>query len=84
MNPTGQLVRVADVGPHQREEMFALMQAYYEGVERATFEADLDEKEWVIRILDAETNRLKGFSTQMTKSPRADARVSSCRTAGTR
>ncbi len=65
MNPTGQLVRVADVSPGQREEMFALMRAYYEGVERAAFEADLDEKEWVIRILDADTNRLKGFSTQM-------------------
>jgi hypothetical protein len=65
MKPTGQLVRIADITPAQREQMFALMQSYYEGVERATFDADLDEKQWVIQILDEETNQLKGFSTQM-------------------
>ncbi len=65
MKPAGQLVRVADISPSQRDEMFALMTSYYEGIERATFEADLDEKEWVIQILDEDTNRLKGFSTQM-------------------
>jgi hypothetical protein len=65
MKPTGQLVRTADITPSQREEMFGLMESYYEGVARATFDADLDEKEWVIQILDGETNRLKGFSTQM-------------------
>ncbi len=65
MKLTGQLVRAADVGPGQRDEMFTLMASYYEGVERATFDADLDEKEWVIQITDDETGRLKGFSTQM-------------------
>jgi hypothetical protein len=65
MKPTGQLVRTADITPSQREKMFALMESYYEGVERATFDADLDEKEWVVQIIDEETNRLKGFSTQM-------------------
>jgi hypothetical protein len=55
---------VADLTPGRREEMFALMTAYYEGVERATFDADLAEKEWVIEIVD-EGGRLKGFSTQM-------------------
>jgi hypothetical protein len=65
MKPTGQLVRAADVTPSQRDEMFALLESYYEGVERATFDADLDEKEWVIQIIDEETSCLKGFSTQM-------------------
>jgi hypothetical protein len=65
MKPTGQLVRIADTTPSQREEMFALMDLYYEGVERVNFDADLDEKEWVIQIIDEKTNRLKGFSTQM-------------------
>src|SRR6266851_3627621 len=65
MKPTGQLVRVADIASSQREEMFALMESYYEHVDRATFDADLDEKEWVIQIVDEETNKLKGFSTQM-------------------
>jgi hypothetical protein len=45
--------------------MFALMGSYYEGTGRATFDADLDEKEWVIQILDETTGRLMGFSTQM-------------------
>lgn len=65
MKPTGQLVRKADVTSRERDEMFALMQSYYEGIERETFEADLDEKDWVIRILDQDTNQCKGFSTQM-------------------
>jgi hypothetical protein len=65
MKPTGQLVRTTDLTPVQRDEMFTLMQSYYEGVERSAFDADLAEKEWVIQIMDVETNRLKGFSTQM-------------------
>jgi hypothetical protein len=65
MKPSGQLVRAAEITPSQRDEMFTLMQLYYEGIERAAFDADLDEKEWVIRIHDEETHELKGFSTQM-------------------
>jgi hypothetical protein len=65
MKPTGQLVRVADITASQRDEMFALMQAYYEHIDRATFDADLAEKDWVIQVLDEDTNRLKGFSTQL-------------------
>jgi hypothetical protein len=75
MKPAGQLVRTADITPSQREEMFALMESYYEGVERATFDADLDEKEWVIQILDEETNRLKGFSTQMLLEVEVSGRI---------
>jgi hypothetical protein len=65
MKPTGQLVRTADIPASQREEMFALMESYYEYADRATFDADLEEKEWVIQVLDERTNRLLGFSTQM-------------------
>src|SRR5437870_1388624 len=65
MKPTGQLVRTADIVLSQREEMFALMESYYEYVDRPSFDADLEEKEWVIQILDEETNKVKGFSTQM-------------------
>src|SRR5207253_947446 len=75
MNPTGQLVRTADITPGQREEMFALIESYYESVDRPTFDADLDEKEWVIQILDEETNRLKGFSTQMLFDVEVSGRV---------
>jgi hypothetical protein len=64
MTPTGQLVRTAQITSSQRDEMFALMESYYDGIERAAFDADLDEKEWAIQILDEETDRLQGFSTQ--------------------
>ena len=65
MKPTGQLVRIADLSLAQRDEMFALMSAYYEHVRRPTFDADLAEKEWAIVILDESTDRILGFSTQM-------------------
>lgn len=65
MKSTGQVVRVGDITSSRRAEMFALMVSYYEGIDRATFDADLDEKDWVIQILDEETQGLLGFSTQM-------------------
>lgn len=74
MSSTGKLARVADLTLSQRDEMFALMESYYEGVDRATFDTDLDEKEWVIEIRDEEANRLRGFSTQMLLEAEAGAR----------
>ena len=65
MKPTGRLVRVAELSPCQRDEMFALMETYYACLDRATFDADFNEKEWVIRILDDDSDQLLGFSTQM-------------------
>jgi hypothetical protein len=59
------LVRVAEIDDHQREEMFGLMHRYYAGMTRCVFEADLREKEWVIQIIDAEADAIRGFSTQM-------------------
>jgi hypothetical protein len=61
----GRLVRVATLSAEERGQMFALMDSYYEGVGRTTFEADLAEKEWVIQVVEPETGRLCGFSTQM-------------------
>jgi hypothetical protein len=45
--------------------MFALMDRYYENVRRAVFEADLDEKQWVIQVRHPHSGELCGFSTQM-------------------
>lgn len=75
MKPTGRLVRVAELASHERDEMFSLMESYYDGLERGAFDADLDEKEWVIRIMDEETNRLQGFSTQMLLEVEATGRT---------
>jgi len=60
---TGQLVRVAEIGARRRDEMYALMETYYENMDPSTFHADLNEKEWVIQIVDEASNELKGFST---------------------
>jgi hypothetical protein len=65
MKLTGRLVRVSDVTGEQRDAMFALMERYYDNVKRANFEADLDEKQWIIQVHDAQTGMLCGFSTQM-------------------
>jgi len=65
MKLAGRLVRVDEVTPGQRDDMFALMDRHYDNVRRATFEADLAEKHWVIQVLDADSGSVCGFSTQM-------------------
>ncbi|MDA1050919.1 MAG: hypothetical protein O3C40_10630 [Planctomycetota bacterium] len=62
---TGQLVRVTEIDARRRDEMYALMDTYYENMDRSTFNADLNEKEWVIQIVDKASNELKGFSSQV-------------------
>ncbi len=64
MNLEGQLLTVAELTPDDRGKMFALMQRYYANVRRAEFDADLDEKQWVIRVVDPDGGAIRGFSTQ--------------------
>lgn len=64
MRLQGRLLSVADVTPAQRDAMFALMDRHYENVRRRAFDADLDEKQWVILLLDPATDEVCGFSTQ--------------------
>ncbi len=45
----------------QRDEMFALLSRYFDGVSRPQFDGDLDEKNWVIQL--HREGRLVGFST---------------------
>lgn len=56
-------VTVSALGPGQREAMWALLQAHYDGVARAQFEADLAEKSHVILLSDRARGELRGFST---------------------
>jgi len=51
----------ADLTPDERAEMFALIQSHFEGVRVDVFDRDLDEKDWVLRIVRDGT--LVGFST---------------------
>lgn len=56
------LDRVRTLTAPERGEMLALMQRYYDGVTPAQFDRDLNEKRFVIRLLDAQ-GELCGFST---------------------
>ena len=51
----------ADLTPDERAEMFALIQSHFEGVREDVFARDLDEKDWVLRIV--RDGALVGFST---------------------
>ena len=54
--------------------MFALMETYYDHVRREAFDADLDEKNWVIHLIDPAGGAIRGFSTQMLLEQEADGR----------
>ncbi|MEX0678679.1 MAG: hypothetical protein WD063_16485 [Pirellulales bacterium] len=60
-----QLARVAGLSSDEQRQMLALMDRHYKNVCPAAFEADLSEKQWVIQVLDPQTNDLRGFSTQL-------------------
>jgi len=65
MTLSGQLAQVSDLSITEKDQMFALMDRHYENLSRTVFDADLAEKEWVIRVVSRETGELCGFSTQM-------------------
>jgi hypothetical protein len=46
----------------ERRQMQALLEQHFDGVSTASFEADLAEKDWVVRLLDP-AGRLRAFST---------------------
>jgi hypothetical protein len=56
---------VQELTAGDREQMFCLMDANYEGMDRQTFASDLDEKEAVLLIRDAASGCIVGFSTIM-------------------
>jgi hypothetical protein len=60
----GRIAAREEVTSEEREQMFALMDRYYAGMRRDAFDADLDEKQWVIQILDPVAGTVRGFSTQ--------------------
>lgn len=64
MKLNGRLVRLDEVTGSERNQMFSLMETYYEHVDRPGFEADLNEKQWVILLQDASNGVVRGFSTQ--------------------
>ncbi len=65
MRLTAETVPIGDLGTGERDRMFALMDAHYEGLCRERFDADLREKQWVILVRESADGALCGFSTQM-------------------
>jgi|HubBroStandDraft_6_1064221.scaffolds.fasta_scaffold00094_3 hypothetical protein len=70
----GSVVARANLTLAERDEMYALLLAYFVGTSRAQFEADLAEKEAAILLRDVETSQIQGFSTLMRIATRVDAR----------
>jgi hypothetical protein len=65
MRLKGLLVPTPSVTDAQRDAMFALMDRHYQNITRAAFAQDLAEKQWVILLLDPQTEEVCGFSTQV-------------------
>lgn len=58
-----EVVARPSLDPADRAGMLLLLQGQFAGVRRARFEADLEEKDWVVLLRDRERGTLAGFST---------------------
>jgi hypothetical protein len=58
-------VAVAKLCPGVVDRLYELYEQCYDGSDRARFEADLREKQWVILLRDPTSSVTAGFSTQM-------------------
>jgi hypothetical protein len=67
------LLSYASLSTSQRDEMFALLTTYFEGVERNQFERDLAEKNWVVEI--RRDDQLLGFTTLLVREANYDGRA---------
>src|SRR5689334_12304995 len=67
--PLGSVVttvrRVAELSSEERERLYALMSGHFANVDHEQFLRDLDEKQFVVTVVDKADGRLCGFSTQM-------------------
>jgi hypothetical protein len=55
--------QVADLSAAERARMFEIMSGHFENVSESRFFADLDEKDVVVVMTDAQFGELRGFST---------------------
>lgn len=58
----GRVVRRSELGPGRVDQLYQLFRTYYTRVERAVFDRDLEEKDWVLLLLDA-AGEVRGFTT---------------------
>jgi hypothetical protein len=74
---TGRTVRRDTLSSPQEERVYELLATFFNGVDRATFTADLDDKSHVI-LLEDDAGSIRGFSTLLvypTSVPGVDATV---------
>jgi hypothetical protein len=57
----GEFIARETLGADEVSEMYALFSAYFEGVSEQRFRADLDEKQWIVRVMRG--RELCGFSS---------------------
>ncbi|MFT4605824.1 MAG: hypothetical protein ACI9W4_002568 [Rhodothermales bacterium] len=57
------IVRRESLPQAEREAMFVLLERHYLKVTRPDFERDLNQKQWVILVREAESGTIRGFST---------------------
>ena len=68
-----EVVAVADLGGRRRDALWALFARYYDRVDRARFERDLDAKDEVIVVTDP-AGEIVGFSTLVVETMAIDGR----------
>lgn len=61
-----EIVEVKHLRPDDVARLYSLHEASYDGVDPARFRSDLADKRWVIRLREADSGRVVGFSTQRT------------------
>jgi len=62
---TSSILTIKDLLPWQKDQMFQLMDQSFDGMDRETFNQDLNEKQSVIILTNGNPKDLKGFSTFM-------------------
>jgi hypothetical protein len=57
------VIKIEFLSDQEKEAMYCLLGAHFEGVKREIFNSDLSNKNWVILLEDEQTQQLKAFST---------------------
>lgn len=70
---TGRVLRISELTAADTDAMFALMDEFYDNMDRAVFDRDLYGKDYCI-ILRNEEERLVGFTTQKVMSVTVDGK----------
>ena len=58
-------VDVSDLNPHDRDAMYKLFARHFDRTDRDRFEQDLNQKQWVLQLIEPGSGVLRGFSTQV-------------------